>query len=652
MTKRSLSLSLCLPLLLGACHNAEPGDRPAPAERGERAAPADSPAPAPAGNPLAALGPLGAMMARNLEQPGPYDAPTRSPDFDKDAPHFLTYDLKGPIDDLSAMSLLGGGEVTELRALTERLRTAAADPKVRGLVLRVDNPQIDMASAEDLRAALLAFKAAKSAGSAGGHTLTCHTDGATNIAYYVMTACDRVGLQPLGEIALTGPAATPIHLKGLLDRLGVVADFVHVGAFKGAAEPLTRREPSKEMLATLDAIIQQAYDSMIAGLGEGRGIAAEDAVKTIDTGMFFGDAAVAAKLVDKVLPWEEFRAESTGGAAWTRMKLKDSAGPGGFDLEKLQVFLGMVPPKRPSEPHVALVYAVGNIIDGKGGGLIGARQEIAGRTLSAALNNLAADDKVAAVVLRVNSGGGSAQASEEIWRSVAALKLKKPVFVSMGRVAASGGYYISTGATRVFAQPDTLTGSIGVVGGKLALGGMLKNVGVDTYSLAKGKRAAMWSPMTAWTPDERALVLAMMEDVYKVFVGRVAEGRGKTYDEVHALAQGRVWTGAAAKERGLVDELGDLEAAIAAARSAAQIGSEVALEVYPPEPTLKDMLAGLADASPGDFLGRAEVLAALAQVRAELGHGAVKAVVEALGQALQLRQSPVLAATILPLSIQ
>jgi protease-4 len=546
------------------------------------------------------------------------------------------------------MSLLGGGgEATELRALTERLRKAAADPKVRGLLLRFDDPQLDMASAQDLRAALLSFK-----GASGVRRLHCHTDGVSNIAYYVMTACDRIGLQPLGEIALTGPAATPIHLKGLLDRLGVVADFVHVGAFKGAAEPLTRREPSKEMLATLDAIIQQVYDSMIDGLVLGRSLGKEEAVQTIDTGMFFGEAAVAAKLVDKVTPWEDFRAESTEGGPWTRMKLKDGAGPAGFDLAKLQVFLGLLPATRPSEPHVALVYAVGNIIDGRGGGLIGARKEIAGHTLSAALQNLAADDKVAAVVLRVNSGGGSAQASEEIWRSVAALKLKKPVYVSMGRVAASGGYYISTGATKIFAQPDTLTGSIGVVGGKLALGGMLKNVGIDTYALAKGKHATMWSAMTVWTPEERSLVLTMMEDVYKVFVGRVSEGRGKTYEQVHELAQGRVWTGAAAMQHGLVDAMGDLETALNEARGAAKIGAEVPLEVYPPEPTLKDLIEGLADTSPGDLLGRAEVLTALAQVRAELGHGAVKAVVETLGQALQLRQTPVLTATMLPLTIE
>jgi len=645
MMMRWKALSLSLPLLLGACNPGERSvDRAKPADEGSK----DAPAPAPAPSPLAMFGPMAGMLANKLEEPGPYDAPVKSANFDKAAPHYLTFDLHGAIDDLSPMNLLGGGGgVTELRALTERLHKAAADPNVRGLVLRVDAPEIDMASAEDLRAAMLAFK-----GSNGERKLHCHTNSAGNLAYFLLSACDRIGLEPLGEVALTGPAATPIHLKGLLDRLGLFADFVHVGAFKGAAEPLTRREPSPAMLETLGAIVDQMYTSLLDALVERRGLTREAAIATIDKAMFFGDAAITASLVDAVKPWETFRDEATGGVGWTRMKLKEGASATGLDIEKLQVFLGLLPMKRPSEPHVALVYAVGNIIDGKGGGLMGARREIAGHTLSAALNNLANDDKVRAIVLRVNSGGGSAQASEEIWRAVAAVKAKKPVVVSMGRVAASGGYYISTGATKIFAQPDTLTGSIGVVGGKIVLGGMLAKVGVETYAVGRGKNATMWSTMTPWTDDQRAVVLGMMEDVYKVFVGRVSEGRGKTYDEIHAIAQGRVWTGAAAKERGLVDAMGDLDAALAEARTLAQVAPTVELEVYPPEPTLKDVLDGLVQSSPADLLGQADVVAALTQLRAELGHGAVSSVLATLGQLQQLRREPVLAATLLPLTVE
>lgn len=626
--------ALTLSLLLGACNPPEKQDKPEPA-------PSSQPAPA---NPLAAMGPLGAMMASKLDQPGPYDPPIQSPGFSATAPHFLTYDLRGPVDDLAAGGLLGGAGVTELRSLIDRLHKAANDTNVKGLVLRFSDPELAMASAEELRAAIAAFKTS-------GKAVHCHADAPQNIGYHVMTACDSIGLQPLGELVLTGPQATPVHLRGLLDRLGVTADVVHVGAFKGAAEPLTRREPSKEMVETLTAIVDEIYEAMITGLGS-RGLTREQAIAAIDTGMFSGEAAIAARLIDKQSPYETFRDEAIAGAEWSRMKLKESAGPGGFDMEKLQTFVGLIPPKRPTAPHVALVYAVGNIIDGRGAGIMGARGEIAGRTLSAALTNLANDDKVAAVVLRVNSGGGSAMASEQIFQALAAVKTNKPVVVSMGNVAASGGYYISANATKIFAQPNTLTGSIGVVGGKLVLGSMLKNVGVDTYAIGKGKHAGMWSSMTAWTPEQRALILTMMEDVYKVFVGHVAAERHKTYDEIHAIAQGRVWTGADAKERGLVDELGDLNAALAEARKLAGIAADVELEVYPPEPTLKDFLASFSETSPADMLGQAEVSLALSQIRREFGHGAAASVLAALGQATQLREEPILTATMLPLIVQ
>jgi len=636
--------ALTLSLLLGACSPPPGGyrkDTPAPAP----ATPPSSepaPAPAPAGNPLAAMGPLAGMMASKLDQPGPYDPPIQSPDYSASAPHFLTYDLHGAVDDLAATSLFGGGGATELRTLIERLHKAKADTNVKGLVLRFSDPSMSMADAEELRTALLGFR------GTGDKRLVCHGDTLQNIGYYVMTACDSIGLQPLGELVLTGPQATPIHLRGLLDRLSITADFVHVGAFKGAAEPLTRREPSEHMVETLTAIVDEMYEAMLTGL-QSRGLSRDEAIKAIDAGMFGGQQAIAARLVDKEAPYEVFRDEALAGAPWTRMKLKDSAGPGGFDLEKLQVFIGLLPAKRPTVPHVALVYAVGNIIDGRGAGLIGARQEIAGRTLSAALHNIANDDKITAVVLRVNSGGGSAMASEQIFQALAAVKAKKPVVVSMGSVAASGGYYISANATKIFAQPNTLTGSIGVVGGKMVLGGMLKSVGVDTYAIGKGKHAGMWSSMTPWTTDERAMILAMMEDVYKIFVGHVSTERKKTYDEIHAIAQGRVWTGADARERGLVDELGDLDAALAEARKLAGIDPGVELEVYPPEPTLKDLIASISEASPADMLGQSEITRALAQIRREFGPGAAASVLATLGQAMMLRDEPVLTAMMLPL---
>jgi protease-4 len=247
---------------------------------------------------------------------------------------------------------------------------------------------------------------------------------------------------------------------------------------------------------------------------------------------------------------------------------------------------------------------VGNIVDGSGTGILGAREQIASRTLVPALRAIASDENVKAVVLRVDSGGGSALASEQIWAAMSELGAKKPVVVSMGSVAASGGYYIAASAKTIFAQADTLTGSIGVVGGKVVIRDALANLGVRTYDVHRGARARIWSPVSTWDEAERAAVRELMEQTYATFVDRVAAGRHLEREKVLALAQGRVWTGSDALERGLVDRLGGLDAALA---EAAMLGglewggleSGGPLSVYPPEPTLRDILMSLGTVSLG-----------------------------------------------------
>lgn len=591
---------------------------------------------------LGKFAPLGAMMAARLDEPGPYDPPKRSPGFRADAPHYLALSLKGELTEAASFSLSFGGPAPtiELHPLLQRLERAAADPNVRGLLLQLDGVDTDWAVAAELRAGLLRFK------GDGQRRLLCHVDGASNPEYHLLTACDQIGLSPLGTVTVSGAAATPVHLKGLLDRLGVFADFTHVGAFKGAAEPLTRSAPSKEMLTTLDAIVDQAYLTQRRGLIEGRRFDDARAIATIDRGIFHSEAARDAGLVDAIATFVDFRREALEGAEWTQLK-SAASDAGAFDMTKLQVFLGLLPAKRPAGPHVALVYALGDIIDGEGQGLLGAREEIAGHTLANALRALADDPSVTAVVLRVNSGGGSALASEQIAAALEAVKRKKPVVASMGRVAASGGYYIASGAAKIYAQPDTLTGSIGVVGGKIVLGKTLKQIGVDTYSVTRGRRAALWSAMSPWTEDERAEIQRMMEDTYKVFLSRVMAGRGKTYEDAHALAQGRVWTGAAAQANGLIDELGGLHDALAHARQLGGVDPATELEIYPPEPTLKDLLRGL-----GPVSAPHGVHALLAEIEATAGRPTARVIQRALSQILRLRQQRIATVALFPVLIE
>ncbi len=533
--------------------------------------------------------PLAGFFADKLAQPGPYEAPRQSADYAADAPHMIVLELQRPIGELESFSWTGGGAVTTLRSITKKLADAANDEHVTGIVVRTSDLAIGLAHASELRAALIAYK------GDGKRTVVCHTERIADAGYHVLTACDRIALAPLGEVMIPGPAATPIHVKGLLDKLGITADFLHVGAFKGAAEPLTREEPSKEMMQTLEAIVERHWTTQRDAIVASRKLSEVDAAARIDRALFVGDEAVRAGLVDEVASWESFLAAQ--GKPWIAAKDAKVA-----DFAALQRFIGMLPPERPSGPHVALVYAVGNIVDGSGTGILGAREQIASRTLVPALRAIANDDDVKAVVVRVDSGGGSALASEQIWAAMSELGAKKPVVVSMGSVAASGGYYISAPAKTIFADADTLTGSIGVVGGKVVVRDALASLGIRTYDVHRGARARIWSPVSTWDDAERTAVRELMEQTYATFVDRVAAGRRLSRDQVLALAEGRVWTGADAKERGLVDQLGGLDAALAEAAKQAGLESGGSLSVYPPEPTLRDILTSFGTVSVGASL--------------------------------------------------
>jgi protease IV len=580
-----------------------------------------------------------AGLTDNLTKPGPYEAPDKSKDLDDARPRWGVLTLAGDVVERQALSWTGGHGI-ELRALIERLRALAADPKLIGMVVRVERLEISMPDVVELRAAIHDVREA-------GKRIACHAENASNAAYLVLAACDRIGLAPLGDVAISGPTAIPIHVKGLLDKLGIQADFLHVGAYKGAAEPLTRDAPSKEMEETLGAILDRRYQTMVEMIAAGRTLPPATVKALIDTAVFPADQAKAGKLVDEVATFEAFRDAVTQGAPWTKLELD----PGTTDrlamVMKLSRFLGAIGPDRPAGDHVAVVYALGDIVDGGGDGVLGARQQIASHTLVAALRALAGDDAVKAVVLRIDSGGGSAQASELIWRAVAELKAKKPVIVSMSDVAASGGYYIASGATRIFALEDTLTGSIGVVGGKLAPREALARLGVTTFPMGRGKRATMMASLGPWSEDERATIRSSMEAVYQVFVGRVADGRHKPPGDVQKIAEGRVWTGARAKELGLVDELGGLDAALAEARRLTKVDAGVALEIYPPFPTLRDVLAGFGQVHTPFGLSTDTAIAAAAEL------GAIDPTVAAATEhlvrlVLSFRSSSVQAVTMLP----
>ncbi|MGE0549746.1 MAG: signal peptide peptidase SppA [Kofleriaceae bacterium] len=580
-------------------------------------------------------------VSDSLDKPGPYEAPETSANFDEDAPHWGVLQLGGGVVERVAFSFTGGGGGTELHKVIDRLRQLASEPELTGLVLELDDLNVSISDVVELRAAMHELRAA-------GKRLACHTERADNATYLVLGACERIGLAPLGDIGITGPAAVPVHIKGLLDKLGVTADFLHVGAYKGAAEPLTRDAPSREMEETLGAILDRRYQTMVDTIAIDRKLDAARVKQLIDAGLFTADQAKQAGLVDEVAAFEAFRDQMAAGA-WTKVELEPEGNDQVQTMFKIARFFGAMPPDRPTGKHVAVVYALGNIVDGDGEGVLGARQQIASHTMVAALRALTNDDSVAAVVLRIDSGGGSAQASELIWRAVTELKAKKPVVVSMSDVAASGGYYIASNATKIFALDDTLTGSIGVVGGKIAPGAALAKIGINTFPMGRGKRATMMSSLSPWRDDEKAVIMSSMEAVYRAFVGRVADGRHKKLEDVLPIAQGRVWTGTKAKQLGLVDEIGGLDAAIAEARTLGKVDSAVGLEVFPPTPTLRDVLSSFGQVqAPFGIGGSFEAVLAAALPAASVDPTLTDTARHLLELALSFRATTIQAVAVLP----
>lgn len=582
----------------------------------------DEPA-SPSPSPLAALGMLGQNRG-----PGPWEEPREAGDKDKGRAAIL--ELDGAVTELEApfsFSFLAGGmkSALPLRQLVGRLRELDADAKVTAIVLRMRGVGLSMAAAEELGVAIAGLK----------KPVHCHFEAAENLEVVVLARCRDVAIAPTGMVLLSGPALIPVYLKGLLDLLNVQADFIHIGAFKGAAEPLTRQEPSPEMRRTYDDILDGAYARIVEHVAAGRHVEPDKVKAWIDQASFTADRAKAAGLVDEVATWEAFRDGKSGGA-WKRLDVEEKSGQ-----PDLFALLGMKPKKRVRGPHVALLYAVGEVKDGKGSPL-GAFEEITSGRLVPAVRAAAADEDVKAIVLRVNSPGGSALASEIIWQALHDAMAKKPVIVSMGAVAASGGYYISSGATRIFAAPDTLTGSIGVIGGKIVYGPALAKIGVTGVEMARGKRALLYSPLRRWNDDERKLVIDLMQDVYGTFKSRVAAGRRIAVADVEKIAQGRVWTGADAKERGLVDELGTLETALAYARTAGGLKDDAPVDVYPAEPTLLDIIANFGGGARVSLVRQAlEALPGLSEERRS-------ALVGALDVALRFAEEPVRAIAVLP----
>jgi protease-4 len=482
--------------------------------------------------------------------------------------------VKAPFPEVASFDLVSQlvQRPATLRDTLEAIRKAKRDSRVKALVITPSAGGALWAQLQEVRTAIEDFKTSNK-------PVTAFLESGGGQEYYVASAADRVVMMPAGQLDLAGVATYELFFRGTLDKLGVTPDLLHIGDYKTAANTFTEKGFTKEHLEMSKSLNRDWYDEMVRAIATSRKRTVEEIRAVIDDGPFLAEAAKKAGLVDALL-YEDQLDDEKPIAGTQRLDSQTFAQvPASGD--------GWTPGAR-----IAVLYAVGAIASGKssfdGAGLV-----VGSDTFAEWLRKIRIDSSVRAAVIRIDSPGGSAIASEVIWRELMLTRDKMPVIVSMGDVAASGGYYMAVPAHVIVAEPGTLTGSIGVVTGKFVLDEALGNLGMTTGSVSDGRNAEIYSPFRPFTATERTRVQEQMRATYDLFVSRVAQGRKSTSEKIDAVGQGRVWTGRQARERGLVDEIGGLDRAIQLAKEHAKLDvkKDVSLLVYPQPPSIFDLLA-------------------------------------------------------------
>ena len=494
------------------------------------------------------------------------------------APLILELDLtdglpEGPVTD--PLSAILSRRKVRLPDVIEGLRRAREDNRVRALVVKVGGGQIGLARMQEIREAVASFRESGKLAVAWAETFGEFTHG--NVPYYLATAFDRIYLQPSGSLGLTGVAVEQLFLHDALAKIGVAFQSAKRYEYKSAADPLTERGFTPATRETTERLAVSIAEQISAAIAERRGMTVEDARALLDRGPFLAADALNEGLVDALGYRDEVYADVRKEAGANAVLQYVARYQRAHILAQRARQLS-----KQRDRFVAVIYASGPIKSGRsarsplGGGAMGSD------TVSAALRSALHDERARAVLLRVNSPGGSAVASDTIWREVVRVRAAgKPVVVSMGDVAASGGYYISMAADIIVAQPGTLTGSIGVILGKPVLADALERAGITTDSVSVGTGATMFAPTHPFTDEEWQRINTWLDAVYRDFTEKVASGRRMPVDRVDQVARGRVWTGADAAGNGLVDELGGLQAAAEIARRRAGLPADAPLRVYP-----------------------------------------------------------------------
>ena len=477
---------------------------------------------------------------------------------------------------------LFGAKVYQLLEIHTAIQRAAKDDRIKSLLIDVGGFSAGFAKIQQMRSDIEAFKKS-------GKPVYAYFESAGNGGYYLASAADKVYAPPTADLMITGLYSELPFYRGGLDKIMVEPQFYHIGDYKSYSDMFMRKDMSEAQKTAMNSILDSLYGQLVGGIASGRHLTEEQVKADIDTGMIFGKDILARGLVDGLWYRDQLEAAlekaNSNKDGWNQIELSDYAKDRRFDFES------------GASKSIAVVIASGDIMSGEGDGSNG---NLGSDTVVGWLQKAADNDKVKAVVLRVDSPGGSGLASDVIWREVELVRQKKPVVVSMSSTAASGGYFISMGADGIVAEPGTITGSIGVLTGKFVTKKLWDWTGVNYVPMKRGQNADLFSSYVPFSPDQEKLVVSMMQEFYKDFVTKAAQGRHKSYDEIDRIGQGRIWSGEEALKLGLVDQLGGLSEAIALAKSKARIGGseKVRLEVYPRALTLMEAFfkGGLKDA--------------------------------------------------------
>jgi len=509
------------------------------------------------------------------------------------------------------IALFGGTPPKSLREIVRKIEKAADDPAISGMAMIVEQPVINLAQLEEVTAALRDFRKT-------GKKVYCYLDYADNRTYALAAAgADHITLAENSVLDVRGLSMSVSFYKGLLDKLGIQAQGLHCGAYKAAGEPFTRTGPSKEFAENLNWLLDSLFDRWLTLIAEGRGLSKPKVRELIDQGIWLAEDAQQAGLVDAVGSFDDFRRRIRKQFGEEVEVVKKYPRKTALDIDldpsnpfamfsqfnKLmeQLFGART---RGDAPGLGLIYVDGVIAVGKSrdDGLFG---RIAGSTtIRAALQKAREDDRIRAVVLRVDSPGGSAIASDIIWKAATALAREKPLIVSMGGVAGSGGYYVSCPGDVIFAEPETITASIGVVSVKFVFQGLLEDkLGITTTRFNRGKHADLMSLTRPWTDEEQQLVFDYMNRTYEQFKRRIRTVRGeKLRKELDEIAGGRVFTGEQALKLGLVDRLGGLRDAMKLAAEKAGLPDDAPVYVLPePEDFFEALARALGEESEDEW---------------------------------------------------